>query len=117
MGCANSCAASPARLAGVGIQIGWSVSYCALLRTEPHPSSPFPQTLHIYFLALLVVSRRTYVDSERIYISETGMFGSDNKKGLFRRNHRERVVDHTDDRVEFSRHTLFSLPVVLVPQR
>lgn len=47
------------------------------------------------------------------------MFGSlyagDYKKGSFQRNHRERVVDHTDDRVEFSRNTLFSLPALLIP--
>jgi len=51
-------------------------------------------------------------------VSERGVFGSlcagDHKKELIRQNHRERVVDHTDDRVEFSRNTLFSLPV-LVP--
>ena len=50
---------------------------------------------------------------------EREVFGSlcagDYKNVLFQRNHRERVVDHTDDRVEFSRHTLFSLPVLLVP--
>ena len=53
-----------------------------------------------------------------LFIGERKAFGSlrarDHEKGLFRQSHRERVVDHPDDRVELSYHT-FSLPVLLVP--
>lgn len=65
--------------------LGWSVSYCALLRAEPHrhPFLRLYKPLDIYYLALLVVSPFT---ANTVYISERGMFGSlragDNKKGF-----------------------------------
>jgi len=59
----------------VRIQLGWSVSYCALLRAEPHhplPSLRLYMPLDIYHLAPLVVSRCTYVDSKRVFILVKG---------------------------------------------
>jgi len=113
----------------VMIQLGWSVSCCALLRTEPYRPLPSSRRLctllNVYYLVLLVISRRTYVDSRHVasvfsWRKGSVQFivrweGTTKKNYVVRRNHRERVVDHPDDRVEFSRHTLFSLPVLLVP--
>ena len=75
--------------------------------------------LQTYYLVLLVMWRRTYIDCERALYHRKGdvrfiVRRRSQKRVDFQRNHRERVVDHTDDRVEFSRNTLFSLPVLLV---
>jgi len=65
--------------------LGWSVSYCALLRAEPHrhPFLRLYKPLNIYYLVLLVVSP---LIANTVYISQRGMFGSlcaeDNKKAF-----------------------------------
>lgn len=53
------------------IQMGWSVSCCVLLRTEPHRSLPFPRRLCTplnapIFSCAISVSRNPYVDSKRV---------------------------------------------------
>ena len=107
---------------GVRIQLGWSVSYCGLLRAGPH-NPPLSHRSHIPLNACCL-GYWLYRDVHKLitntlFISKREAFGSlcagGHKKGLFRQNHRERVVDHPDDRVELSRHTFFSLPVLLIP--
>lgn len=106
------------------IRSGWSASYCALLRVEPYQPPPFPSRfltlVHTrYLVNLFVVSRHAHFGSKqalyllnRRYSVHRRMLGY--KEILFRHNHSERVVEDTDDWVEFSRHTLFSLPAPLV---
>ena len=105
---------------------GWSASYCAMLWIEPHQPPRFPsrfrRLLNACYLGLLVVSRSTYFSSKcGLYLLNKRRSAHhiisvlDHKNGLFQGNHSERVVDDTDDRAEFSRHTLFFLPALLVP--
>jgi len=80
----------------VRIQLGWSVSCCALLRTKPHRPSLSPQTVLTSIVLVIGYIGSTYIGSKRVV--HLLVFGSlcagDHQKGLFRRNHRERVVAH-----------------------
>lgn len=121
----DSCSTPRARLGGHEDPVGMVslLLYFTLPRTEPHqPASisfrPLHTSQHCY-LVLLVISPCICFDREHTLYLLDGKCSVhnmlDHKNGLFRRNHRERVVVHTDDRVEFSRHTLLSLPASLVP--
>ena len=105
----------------VRIHLGWSDSHslrhCGpnLADSVPPPTDSQPLlscTVEPYGIPVLVASEFYILVVGKCWVRcalETPT------KRLFGQNQRERVVDHTDDRVEFSRHTFFSLPIVLVP--
>lgn len=107
----------------IRIQLGWSASYftllcCGLKLTNLLLFRP-PHTSQRRDLVLLVVSPCICFDKKHAMYLFDGRCSVHNmlgyKNGLFRHNHRERVVVHTDGRVEFSRHTLLSLPALPAP--